>query len=130
VPDPIIGAIDRFFDVVDGGVGAVDRVLNRTKHTEEQARNHRAKRAPDAKRSPEERASRAPEVIDVEVTSRPAPVPTKDRKLTVAGQRFRIVEVIAPDTGNTIFVVTNGSERAECATRALAEKILRGLEAP
>jgi hypothetical protein len=117
VADPIIGAIDRFFDAVDGGVGAVDRALNRTKQTEDQVQTRRAKRA-------------VPNVIDVEATSSPTPTsaPSNARKLPSAVQRYRIVESIAPDTGTTIFIVTNGSERAECPTRALAEKILHALE--
>ena len=109
MPDSTISAIDRVFDLVDSVVDKTDRVLNRAKHTEEQHRARRAKRSEVA----------APSVkVDKEPSSSTA----------IATRRFRIVEAIAAESGSTIFVVTNGTVRAECTTRELAEKILRGLE--
>ena len=118
--DSTIGAIDRLFDLVDSGVEKLDLVLNRGKQTEEQ---HHARHA-----------KKAPQVIDtvstVKVAKTPAAktAPSSSTALSTA-KRFRIVESIVPETGIMIFVVTNGHERAECATRLLAEKILRALEA-
>ena len=41
--DPTLSAIDRVFDLVDNSVEKIDRVLNRTKYTEEQHAFRRAK---------------------------------------------------------------------------------------
>lgn len=101
--------IDRIFDLVDNAVDKVDRVLNRTKHTEDQHRTRRAKSGT---------------MIDAALKAE-APASSST---ALAPRRFRIVEAIAAESGTTIFVVTNGSVRAECTTRELAEKILRGLE--
>jgi hypothetical protein len=119
VTDPSGSAIDRVFDLVDSVVDKADRVLNRAKYTEDQ---HRSRRG-------EKRAK----VIDVD-TSPSVKTKTTESKvpattsMAVTSKRFRVVEAIAPG-GATIFVVTNGAVRAECTTRELAEKILRGLEA-
>ena len=110
--DPTINAIDRLFDFVDSGVDKIDRVLNRAKYTEEQ---HHARRA---------------KVID----SSPKPAKPSTKKVTAPvstvalarKSRYYIVESITP-TG-TLFVVTDGGARAECATRELAVKILHALE--
>lgn len=110
LPDSTTSAIDRVFDLVDSVVDKTDRVLNRAKYTEEQHRARRAKRS---------EVAAAPSVkVDKEPSSSTA----------IATRRFRIVEAIAAESGSTIFVVTNGAVRAECTTRELAEKILRGLE--
>lgn len=113
--DPTLSAIDRVFDLVDSGVEKIDRVLNRTKYTEEQ---HEARRG------------RRQVVIDTAATikvakKKPAPATTT----ALATRTFRIVESIDAASGQMLFVVTNGgSARAECTSRELAEKILRALE--
>jgi exosome complex RNA-binding protein Rrp4 len=112
VPDSTTSAIDRVFDLVDSVVDKTDRVLNRTKYTEEQHRARRAKRA-DVDTAPGVRVVKG------------AP---RSTSTALATRRFQIIEAIAAETGTTIFVVTNGDVRAECTTRALAEKILHGLE--
>jgi len=114
VADSTISAIDRFFDALDRGAEIADRVVNRTKYTEEQ--QHRVRNNANKK---------APEVIDTTAAVR-AHKPSPSTAL--ATRQFRIVETAVPETGVMIFVVTNGSVRAECTTRELAEKILRGLE--
>ncbi len=114
--DSILKAIDSFYDVVDRGVGVVSHVLDRSEKTDVRART---------------RLKRTPDVIDAESVSTPivnAKPPKAQTSTALAARRFRIIEAIAPDSGATIYVVTNGKERAECATRVLAEKILRGLE--
>lgn len=114
VADSSTSAIDRVFDMIDSVVDKTDRVLNRTKYTEEQHRSRRAKRP----------------VIDTAPTVKTtasAPSSSSPTSTALATKRFRIVET-ASDNGTMIFVVTNGKVRAECTTRELAEKILRGLE--
>jgi hypothetical protein len=118
VSDPTISAIDRVFDLVDNSVEKIDRVLNRTKYTEEQHAFRRAK---------------LPVVIDTAATvkvkkkkeaSAPAATTT-----ALATRKFRIIESIDAASGKALFVVTNGAAaRAECTTRELAEKILHALE--
>ena len=110
LPDSTTSAIDRVFDLVDSVVDKTDRVLNRAKYTEEHLRARRSKRS--------EVASPSAKVVRETPSSSGA----------IATRRFRIVEAIAAESGSTIFVVTNGTVRAECTTRELAEKILRGLE--
>lgn len=114
MPDSTISAIDRVFDLVDSVVDKTDRVLNRAKHTEAQHRARRASRGEVAAASGTARVVRE--------KSSPS------SSTAIAPRRFRIVEAIAAESGNTIFVVTNGTVRAECTTRELAEKILHGLE--
>lgn len=110
--DETTRAIDRFFDAVDGGVDKVAHVLNRTQRTEEQIREKHGKRRVviDAEHSTKPKASAA----STAVATRP---------------RFRIVESVDPKSGNTIFVVTDGSNaRTECATREFAAQIIKALE--
>lgn len=113
--DPTINAIDRLFDFVDSGVDKIDRVLNRAKYTEEQ---HHARRAKVIDSSPKPRQPAKPSTKKVA-----APVSTV---ALARKSRYYIVESITP-TG-TLFVVTDGGARAECATRELALKILHALE--
>ncbi len=118
MPDSTINAIDRLFDFVDSSVEKIDRVINRTKYTEEQ---HLARRAKGA------------EIV----TGTPKQKPTKKRAALGAAAtttalarkpRFYIVESIVPS--GTLYVVTDGGKaRAECSTRELAEKLLHSLEA-
>jgi hypothetical protein len=119
VADETTQAIDRFFDTLDKGIDAADRVLNRSKHvadrgaaTVDQAKARRTKRV---------------EVIEAEAT------PTKKEPIkttTVARKpHFHIVEATDPKSGNTLFVVTDGgAARTECVTREFANQILRALE--
>lgn len=115
VPDPTINAIDRFFDVIDGGVEKIDHALNRGKRTEELHQARRARR----------------EVIDATAEVIKEGAPAKGRSPSSALVRrphFYVVESITPS--GTIFVVTDGGNaRTECSTREFAEKILRALEA-
>lgn len=109
--------IDRVFDLVDRTIDNVDHVLNRAKYTEDQHRARHAKR---------------PVVIDtacaVKVVKAETP-PQPSTSTALAIRRFRLIEAVDA-SGQTIFVVTNGATaRAECATRELAEKLLRALEA-
>lgn len=113
VPDANTSSIDRIFDMVDSVVDKADRVLNRTKYTEEQHRTRRAKK---------------PVVIDTASTVKVAKAETSSPSTAIAPRRFRIVEAIAAESGVAIFVVTNGTVRAECSTREMAEKILRAME--
>lgn len=116
VTDPTINAIDRFFDLVDGGVEKIDHALNRGKSTEGQHRSRRQKR----------------EVIDASSAEVKGDAPAKDQapsaSALVRRPRFYVVESITPS--GTIFVVTDGGNaRTECSSREFAEKILRALEA-
>lgn len=116
--DPTINAIDKLFDLVDRGVDHVDRVLNRNKHTQENAQEKvRARR----KRA---------EVIETEATPKapPKPASAAPSAALVRKPHFYIVESVTP--AGTLFVVTDGGKaRTECSTREFAEKILRALEA-
>jgi hypothetical protein len=109
VPDSTLSAIDRVFDLVDSVVDKTDRVLNRSKYTEEQ---HHARRA------------RKPEKIDT------APSVKVAKTTAIAKRQFRIIEATDATSGQQSFVVTNdsGTARAECSSREMAEKILRALE--
>lgn len=109
MPDSTVSAIDRVFDAVDSFADKADRVLNRTKHTEDQLRVRRARRA------------------DVD-TSPSVKVRRPSSSTALATRRFQIVEAIAAESGTAIFIVTNGDVKAECNTRAIAEKILHALE--
>jgi hypothetical protein len=116
VADPTINAIDRFFDLVDGGVEKIDHVLNRGQRTEGLQHKRRARR--------EIIDAQAAEVIKGDA---PAKEPSTPSAL-VRKAHFYIVESITP--AGTLFVVTDGgSARTECSTREFAEKILRALEA-
>jgi hypothetical protein len=118
VSDPTTRSIDRLFDFIDNAVDATDRVLNRSKYTDEQLQEH-------AGHVQERRRKR--QVIDA--------VPEKATKesspsTAIAKQpHFYIVEAVDPKSGQTIFVVTDGGHaRTECATREFAAQILRALE--
>jgi hypothetical protein len=115
VTDPTISAIDRFFDIVDGGVEKIDHALNRGQRTEGLHRTRRQKR----------------EIIDAEaaeVIKGESPAKGPSTSALVRKPHFYIVESIMPS--GTIFVVTDGGNaRTECSSRAFAEKILRALEA-
>lgn len=116
--DPTISAIDRFFDMVDSGVSKADRILNRSKYTDEQLQEVG-------------RRGRKAKVIDTEAAEAEAPAsktPASKGSAIVRKVRFYIVE--STKAGETIYVVTDGGKsRTECATRDFAEKILRSLEA-
>ncbi len=114
--DETIQAIDRVFDLIDKGVDAADRVLNRSKHA-----------ADRGARAIEQKTRRAkPAVIDAEATPKKEPVKTT---AVVRKPRFYIVEMTDPKSGNTLFVVTDGgAARTECVTREFANQILRALE--
>lgn len=114
MPDETTSAIDRVFDLIDSGVNAADRVLNRHKYTEETLQ--------------QTRRGKRREVIDVEHSDKPKAKPSSS---TAVAKRlhFYIVETVDPKSGSTIFVVTDGGNaRTECSTRAFAAQILRALE--
>jgi hypothetical protein len=104
VADSGLAAIDRVFDFVDDLADKADRVLNRSKRTEDPQRSRRARRPR----------------VDTTVKGRPA--------RAITSRRFEIVEAIDSVLGTTLFIVTNGDVRAECTSRAFAEQILRTLE--
>lgn len=118
--DPTLHAIDRFFDLFDNGIEKADRILNRSKYSEEQLEEV-GKRGRKGK------------VIDVEPsepkTKRKAPAGSATANTAIMVKpNFYIVE--AQKDGETIYVVTDGRKaRTECSTRVFAEKILRSLEA-
>ena len=121
--DSTTSAIDRVFDLVDSGVEKIDRVLNRGKYTEEQ---HRARRA---KRSLVIDTAASVKVAQDKVVKKDARSQPTTATAIAVRSKFRIVEAIAAETGQAIFVVTDGGNaRAECNTRELAEKLLRALE--
>ena len=114
MPDETTRAIDRFFDTVDDGIEKVGRVLNRTARAEEHIRSEAKRRV----------------IIDTDAHDRgKASTSPKSSSATAAGRpRYRIVESIDPKSGNTLFVVTDGSSRTECTSREFAQQILRSLE--
>ena len=113
--DETTRAIDRVFDLLDNGVDAASRVLNRHQHTEQRLQQQK----PRGKRR---------EIIDAEAASKPKAKPSAST--TVAKRpHFYIVEAVDPKSGSTIFVVTDGGNaRTECGTREFAAQILRALE--
>ena len=117
MPDETHNAIDRLFDVIDRAVDSTDRVLNRSKYTEEQlrvvARRSEGRKIIDAESSPKPKA-KAKEASSIAVAKKP---------------HFYIVESVDPKSGSTIFIVTDGGNaRTECSTREFAAQILRALE--
>lgn len=112
MPDSTTASIDRFFDLVDSVVDNSAHVLNRQK----QAATRTARKAQTIDTSPTVKVAK------------PAPAPSKET--AIARRQFRIVEAIDATTGQPTFVVTNtrGDSRAECSSRAMAEKILHALE--
>lgn len=112
--DPTTRSIDRIFDFIDNAVDATDRVLNRSKYTEEQLQEHAQERR------------RKRQVIDAvpEKAAKPSSSTAVAKKA-----HFYIVEAIDPKSGQTIFVVTDGGNaRTECGTREFAAQILQALE--
>ena len=114
MPDETTSAINRVFDLIDSGVNAADRVLNRHKYTEEklqQTRRGRRREVLDADPAAKQKAKESPSTA---VAKKP---------------HFYIVESADPKSGSTIFVVTDGGNaRTECSTREFAAQILRALE--
>lgn len=98
------------FDFVEGFVDKASNIIDRTRGIEARQSERREPRN-------QKRVDTAPTVKTTAVALRRSP-------------RFHIDELIAAETGQPIFVVTDGGNaRAECTTRALAEKILAALEA-
>ena len=100
-------AIERAFDFVDGLAERADHLLNRA---------HRSENAIDAMRT-----RRDPDDVRADVA---AP------STALARRRYKIDEVTDAETGVVAWIVrdvTTGG-KAECSTRALAEKVLRELE--
>lgn len=99
--DPLHAKIDNFFNVLDAGLEEGIHLIDRFKQA------HKVIERADARRQP--------------IEMRPAPPPR--------GSRIRIIESIDAQTGQTVFVVTDGVVRSECSTRALAEDVKRAMEA-
>lgn len=97
-------AIDRIFDSIDRGVDMFGRLVNHAKASE----------------------------VNVEKTKRietPAPAPACTSALVAKRTKWRIIESCDAETGNELFIVTDGGNaRAECTTRELAQRLLRTLE--
>jgi len=134
VSDPTISAIDRFFDAVDKGVDAADRILNRSKHADDElkAAGRRSRRAIiDA--MPVEKPTTKVAPAPAAACSRP-PSPTCGPATAtgtgiVRKSHFYILETQDNHTGATIYVVTDGcNARTSCSTREFANKILQALE--
>lgn len=120
VADETTRAIDRFYDVLDKGVDAADRVINRHKYAEEKL----TEVAKDAK----ERRKRR-EIIDAEAVPTKPKAPASFCTAVAKKPHFYIVESVDPRSGTTLYVVTDGGNaRTECSTREFAQKILRALE--
>jgi len=100
-PQDPSATIDRFFDRIDGAVSVVDRILGRSDAAVRRARG--------------EQDGRGNRAI----------APSK----VVAPRRFRIEEVLDAQTGERVFLVTDGRTRAECRDGRAADLVRRGLEA-
>lgn len=112
MPDTTNSTIDRIYDLVDSFAEKADKVLNRTKRSEEQQRARVAKRQVDVDTAPRVKVKGSPST-----------------STAIAKTRFRIVESTDAQTGAEVFVVTDGAAaRCECSSREMAEKILRALE--
>jgi hypothetical protein len=122
VADSITSAIDRVFDLVDSGAEKLDRVLSRTKRVEDQHRARHARRVEIIDTAPSVKTG------GTGVRAESADPSVRPAATALAVRKWRIVEAIAAESGTPIFVVTNGREKAECATRELAEKLVRMLE--
>lgn len=95
--------IDKFFDAFDGFVDTADRVLNGKKAEEASAKSRSATKATPALKS-------------TAITSRKA--------------RFRIDEVTDANTGEVLYIVTDGATaRCEFSSHKIAMQILAMLEA-
>lgn len=92
-----VSAIDRIYDKLDAGLDLVGSVLNRTREPER------------------------------EITPISTPPIIESRAPKQLGAGFRIIEAIDASTGVETFTVTNGVAKAECSSRALAEKILKAM---
>lgn len=115
--DPTTRSIDRIFDFIDTAVDATDRVLNRSKYTDEQLQEQ-----------VKERGRKRREVIDT-VPEKAKPSSSTAVAKVEKKPHFYIAESVDPKSGKTIFVVTDGGKaRTECGTREFAAQILQALE--
>jgi len=114
--DPTLNAIDRFFDLVDDGVAKADRILNRSKYTEEELQEVG-------------RRSRRGKVIDTEAQERTPKGAATSNAANAIVRKVRWYIVESNKGGKTRYIVTDGGKaRTECETRDFAETILRSLE--
>lgn len=113
-PSDPLKAINRFYDMVDNGVDAVNRVLHRSQETDEKLRPNKRREIIDAEPVTErKRGESPPKSASTAVAKRP---------------HYYIVESVDPK-GNTLYVVTDGGNaRTECTTRAFAQTVLTALE--
>lgn len=112
MPDETTRAIDRLFDVIDNGVDAAHRVLNRSSQATENLQPKRRR-----------------EIIEAEHSEKKKPAKPSAPTAVAKKPHFYIVESVDPKSGHTIFVVTDGrAARTECGTREFAAQILKALE--
>ena len=116
--DPTTRSIDRLFDFIDNAVDATDRVLNRSKYTDEQLQEQA-----------QERRRKRREVIDAVPEKAAKPSSSTAVAKVEKKSHFYIAESVDPKSGKTLYVVTDGGNaRTECATREFAAQILQALE--
>ncbi len=93
--------IDRFYDGIDKIVDTATNVLNRTSKVADPERVRAAER----------------------VTAEPSMAMAKPA-------RVRVIESMDGESGESVWIVTDGSQRAECNSAPLAAKIKRAMEMP
>lgn len=108
--DHTTAKIDKFFDALDTGIDNFGKVLGHVKKSTTKGVNDQRAAAIDAHASEVGRGD-----------------PTAGTALAVS--RFKIIEATDAETGEPVFIVTNGTVKAECSTRAMAETIRRAVEA-
>lgn len=97
--------IDRFFDAIDATIDTAARVVFGARASEPKAK-------PITRKARDERA-----IVDAPARS-------------AAPRPYRIIEATDAQTGEAIFVVTDGVSRSECSSREMANKVKRALETP
>lgn len=109
--DELTEGIDRFFGTLDKVTDGLGAFFGRAEQSSKKADAARA----EAQRGRAERAAKA-EGAQVQTAG------------VVKRAPFRIEDVIDADTGAVVYVVTNGVDKVDCPSRALAERTLRAFE--
>ena len=91
--------IDRVFDGVDKIVDSVGRFFDSNKHVEDKR------------------------------TERTARAEAEPASTELARRRYKVIEVVDAETNALSWIVTDGVARCECTSRAMADKVVRALEA-
>jgi hypothetical protein len=110
------GVIDKVYDGLDSFVSGVGRVLGVDVNAQD----------PQAPAGP----SRASVPADRQVASEAAPVPAAQPQLPAGkapDRAFEIVEVMGRGGDAIAWIVTNGHEKAECGSLAIAKSVLEHL---